>query len=30
MEPAKIRLSAKEQLILRLISEGKTSPQIAE
>jgi DNA-binding CsgD family transcriptional regulator len=30
MEPAKIRLSAKEQLILRLISEGKTNPQIAE
>lgn len=30
MEPAKIRLSAKERLILRLISEGKTSPQIAE
>lgn len=30
MEPAKIRLSAKEQHILKLISEGRTSPQIAE
>lgn len=30
MEPAKIRLSAKEQLIIRMISEGRTSPQIAE
>ena len=30
MEPATIRLSAKEQHILKLISEGRTSPQIAE
>ena len=30
MEPAKLRLSAKELLILKLISEGRTSPQIAE
>ena len=30
MESAKIRMSAKELLILKLISEGKTSPQIAE
>ncbi len=30
MEQERIRLSTKEKLVLVLISEGKTSPQIAE